>query len=121
MQKPFFKSRLFKLPNHKRFDFSPRYYDQDKERLETRKAQYFKYRKAEIARALKKDYNETNAQRELRIREQFRTRNTSYNSSSSLMSNIRLIVIFGILLIGFYYVYIHLDDVLYALTNSKNT
>lgn len=113
MQKPFFKSRLFKLPNHKRFDFSPRYYDQDKERLETRKA--------EIARALKKDYNETNAQRELRIREQFRTRNTSYNSSSSLMSNIRLIVIFGILLIGFYYVYIHLDDVLYALTNSKNT
>ena len=113
MQKPFFKSRLFKLPNHKRFDFSPRYYDQDKERLETRKA--------EIARALKKDYNETNAQRELRIREQFRTRNESYNSSSSLMSNIRLIVIFGILLIGFYYVYIHLDDVLYALTNSKNT
>ena len=113
MQKPFFKSRLFKLPNHKRFDFSPRYYDQDKERLETRKA--------EIARALKKDYNETNAQRELRIREQFRNRNTSYNSSSSLMSNIRLIVIFGILLIGFYYVYIHLDDVLYALTNSKNT
>ena len=113
MQKPFFKSRLFKLPNHKRFDFSPRYYDQEKERLETRKA--------EIARALKKDYNETNAQRELRIREQFRTRNTSYNSSSSLMSNIRLIVIFGILLIGFYYVYIHLDDVLYALTNSKNT
>ena len=60
MQKPFFKSRLFKLPNHKRFDFSPRYYDQDKERLETRKA--------EIARASKKDYNETNAQRELRIR-----------------------------------------------------
>ena len=113
MQKPFFKSRLFKLPNHKRFDFSPRYYDQEKERLETRKA--------EIARALKKDYNETNAQRELRIREQFRTRNASYNSSSSLMSNIRLIVIFGILLIGFYYVYIHLDDVLYALTNSKNT
>lgn len=113
MQKPFFKSRLFKLPNHKRFDFSPRYYDQEKERLETRKA--------EIARALKKDYNETNAQRELRIREQFRTRNTSYNSSSSLMSNIRLIVIFGILLIGFYYVYIHLDDVLSALTNSKNT
>lgn len=113
MQKPFFKSRLFKLPNHKRFDFSPRYYDQEKERLETRKA--------EIARALKKDYNETGAQRELRIREQFRTRNTSYNSSSSLMSNIRLIVIFGILLIGFYYVYIHLDDVLYALTNSKNT
>tara|TARA_B100000963_G_C22523372_1_gene624097 strand:+ start:344 stop:691 length:348 start_codon:yes stop_codon:yes gene_type:complete len=113
MQKPFFKSRLFKLPNHKRFDFSPRYYDQEKERLETRKA--------EIARALKKNYNETSTQRELRIREQFRTRNTSYNSSSSLMSNTRLIVIFGILLIGFYYVYIHLDDVLSALTNSKNT
>ncbi|MAP01821.1 MAG: hypothetical protein CMD01_03275 [Flavobacteriales bacterium] len=112
MQKPFFKSRLFKLPNHKRFDFSPRYYDQDKERLENRRAQ--------IAKELNKDSNETSTQREIRIREQFKSRGSHYNTSSSFMSNIRLLVIFGILMIGFYYVYIHLDEVLLALTKSKN-
>ena len=112
MQKPFFKSRLFKLPNPKRFDFSPRYYDQDKERLENRRA--------EIARELKKDSSETSTQREIRIREQFKSRAGSINNPSSFMSNVRLLVIFGILMIGFYYIYIHLDEVLLALTKSKN-
>ena len=36
-QKPFLKSRFFKLPEHRRFDFPARYYDADKERLEQRK------------------------------------------------------------------------------------
>ena len=113
MQKPFFKSRLFKLPNPKRFDFSPRYYDQDKERLEIRRS--------EIARELKKDSSETSTEREIRIREQFKSRTgSSINNPSSFMSNVRLLVIFGILMIGFYYIYIHLDEVLLALTKSKN-
>ena len=42
MQKPFFKSRLFKLPNHKKFDFSPRYYDEEKERMEKKRAEFAK-------------------------------------------------------------------------------
>ena len=33
-QKQFLKSRFFKLPNHKRFDFPARYYDERKEQLE---------------------------------------------------------------------------------------
>ena len=35
-QKPMIKSRLFKLPEHKRFSFPARYYNEDKERLEQR-------------------------------------------------------------------------------------
>ena len=35
-QKPMLKSRLFKLPEHKRFSFPARYYNEDKERLEQR-------------------------------------------------------------------------------------
>ena len=33
-QKQFLKSRFFKLPDHKRFDFPARYYDERKEQLE---------------------------------------------------------------------------------------
>ena len=33
-QKPLLKSRLFKLPQHRRFNFPARYYDEDKERLD---------------------------------------------------------------------------------------
>ena len=35
-QKPLLKSRLFKLPQHRRFNFPARYYDEEKERLENR-------------------------------------------------------------------------------------
>lgn len=114
MQKPFFKSRLFKLPNHKIFDFSARYYDEDKERLNKKRAK--------IARDLKLDNSDKTVQREIRMREQFKARSqaTDYMTNSSFWSNIRLLVIFGILMIAFYYIYIHLDEVLLALTKSKN-
>lgn len=114
MQKPFFKSRLFKLPNHKIFDFSARYYDEDKERMDKKKAK--------IAKDLKLDNTDKTIERELRIREQFKARNhaTDYMNNSSFWSNIRLLVIFGILMIAFYYIYIHLDEVLLALTKPKN-
>ena len=114
MQKPFFKSRLFKLPNHKIFDFSARYYDEDKERMDRKKAS--------IAKELNLDTTDKTVQRELRIREQFKARSqaTDYMTNSSYWSNIRLLVIFGILMIGFYYIYIHLDVVILALTKSKN-
>ena len=36
-QKPFLKSRFFKLPQHKIFDFPARYYDERKERVEKTK------------------------------------------------------------------------------------
>lgn len=114
MQKPFFKSRLFKLPNHKKFDFSPRYYDEDKERLENKRA--------EITREINEGKEDKSVQIESRMREQFKARSqtTNYMTNSSYWSNIRLLVIFGILMIGFYYIYIHLDEVLLALTKSKN-
>ena len=35
-QKQFLKSRFFKLPNHKIFDFPARYYDERKEKLNER-------------------------------------------------------------------------------------
>ncbi|MDG2369180.1 MAG: hypothetical protein P8M12_00920 [Flavobacteriales bacterium] len=114
MQKPFFKSRLFKLPNHKKFDFSPRYYDEEKERMEKKRA--------EFAKEINVDKNEKSVQIESRMREQFKSRSqtTNYTTNSSYWSNIRLLVIFGILMIGFYYIYIHLDEVLLALTKPKN-
>jgi hypothetical protein len=114
MQKPFFKSRLFKLPSHKTFEFSARYYDEDKERLNRKRAR--------IASELKLDDSDENVQRELRIREKFKARSqaTEQMKNSSFWSNIRLLVIFGILMIAFYYIYIHLDEVLLALTKSKN-
>ena len=102
------KSKLFKLPKHRSFSFTPRYYNEDKERL--------KQRRKELVKEL--NISEQDAERNIRIKEQF-SLSKPYNNTSSKWSNIRLLVIFGVLLIAFYYVYINLDTVLINITNSK--
>ena len=112
MQKSFMKSRFFKLPQHKRFDISPRYYDEQVERLNTRRK--------EIALELGLNENDEKIERELRIRDKFREHNNRPSFiGKSFWSNIRLIIIFMILLSIFYYLFLHLDDVMVSITGSK--
>lgn len=98
------KYSIFKLPNrHKRFEYTPRYYDPRKEELE-------KKIKAAEAEA-NPDKQDITARREISFRE--RTSDKWGNSdfkSHSMRANMRLIVIFIFCLIAFYYLYQYLDD-----------
>jgi hypothetical protein len=98
-QKQFLKSRFFKLPNHKRFDFPARYYDERKEQLENK-----------IKEESEKDYSQ-------RIKNSFNSKN-NYKSWNNNWETIRLLIIFSILIIGFAFIYTQIDSVLEILTNS---
>ena len=67
MQKSFMKSRFFKLPQHKRFDITPRYYDEQAERLNIKRK--------EIALEMGLHENDEKIERELRIRDKFKEYN----------------------------------------------
>jgi len=112
MQKSFLKSRFFKLPQHKRFDIIPRYYDEQSERL--------KNRRKEIATEMGLQENDEKVQRELRIRDKFKdqSRRPTFIGRSFWL-NIRLIIIFMILLGIFYYIFMHLDTILLSITESN--
>jgi|TARA_B100001094_G_scaffold329320_1_gene391781 hypothetical protein len=100
-QKQFLKSRFFKLPNHKRFDFPARYYDERKEQLENK-----------IKEESEKDYSQ-------RIKNSFNSKN-NYKSWNNNWETIRLLIIFSILIIGFAFIYTQIDSVLEILTNSQS-
>ena len=92
-QKPFLKSRFFKLPQYKTFDFAARYYDENKNDPD------------KIKRETKtEDYS-------LRIK-------NSFNSKTNLKT-IRLLIIFSVLILGFAFIYSQIDSVLEALTKSS--
>lgn len=94
---------LFKLPNrHKRFDYVPRYYNPEKEALQ---------RKIDQAKIEANQGGELQSPREIQFRSQIESKwgNSEYKASS-MLSNIRLIVILGILLVVFYYVFVALDN-----------
>jgi hypothetical protein len=99
-QKPFLKSRFFKLPQHKRFDFPARYYNEDKERLE----------------AIENDIKDGNYKK--RIKNSFSRSQNAKNWNNS-WNTIRLVIIFTILIFGFIFIYTQIDEVL-ALLNSSN-
>ena len=107
-QKSFFKSRLFKLPNHRRFEFSARYYDEDKERIEKRKKEI----KNDLAKNYDNDYSE-------RIKDSFNRRQPKKGLGFSSWENTRLIIIFVLLIAGFFFLYDELDELLEYLTQSK--
>jgi uncharacterized membrane protein (DUF106 family) len=101
---------LFKLPNkHRRFEYIPRYYDPRKEELEKK-----------VKAAQKKPGEEDGQRREISFRQQTADKwgNTEFKMQA-MRSNIRLIVIFIIVLIVFYYLYQYLDDAAYFLDNQK--
>jgi len=97
-QKPFFKSRFFKLPQYKQFDFPARYYDPEKERRDKRKEEM-----------KEQNYN-------LRIKNSFqKSQKKDWNKS---WETIRLIIIFTILIAGFVFIYNQIDDILKILNSS---
>jgi len=110
MKSPFSKLSVVKLPKHRRFDFTPRHYDEAKERLENRKKV--------IAQELGlSDEGEERVKREIDFRAKLQNNRVSnYNANASRMSSIRLFLILGILLLVFYIVYGNLDDIIASLT-----
>ena len=100
-QKQFLKSRFFKLPNHKQFDFPARYYDERKEKLNER-----------IKNINTSDYNQ-------RIKDSFKSKSRTKNWNQN-WDTIRLLIIFSILILGFLFIYSQIDSVLEILTNSNS-
>ena len=98
-QKPLLKSRLFKLPQHRRFNFPARYYDEDKERLENR------------IKELESDSHHSN------IKNAF-SKNHHYKSWNKNWNTIRLLIIFGILVFSMVFLYNQIDLVVNALNNK---
>jgi hypothetical protein len=109
MKSPFSKFSMIKLPNHRRFEFTPRVFDEDKERFEKRKKN--------IADELGISQNDISKKREINFRANMKDKGVSaYRSNATVFSNLRLLVILGILLIGFYFIFNNLDGMITALT-----
>ena len=98
-QKPLLKSRLFKLPQHRRFNFPARYYDEDKERLENR------------IKELESNSHHSNIKNALSKNHQYKSWNKNWNT-------IRLLIIFGILVFSMVFLYNQIDLVVNALNNK---
>ena len=98
-QKPLLKSRLFKLPQHRRFNFPARYYDEDKERLENR------------IKELESDSHHSN------IKNAF-SKNINIKAGTKIGIQIRLLIIFGILVFSMVFLYNQIDLVVNALNNK---
>lgn len=94
---------LFKLPNqHRRFEYVPRYYDERKETLQ---------KKIKQAQLEKEHLEKGEVERVISFRDEMQNswRNGDEVKSQRLRSNIRLIVILGLIIIAFYYLFMGLD------------
>ncbi|WP_070138321.1 hypothetical protein [Crocinitomix algicola] len=93
---------IFKLPNrHKRFDYTPRYYDPRKEALKE------KVKRAEMENGVDEDGTYA---REVKFKADMAERwGNSEFRTQSFRSNIRLIIILAIVVLAFYYLFIGLD------------
>ena len=98
-QKPLLKSRLFKLPQHRKFNFPARYYNEDKERLENR------------IKELESDSHHSNIKNAFSKNHQHKSWNKNWNT-------IRLLIIFGILVFSMVFLYNQIDLVVIALNNK---
>ena len=101
---------LFKLPNrHKRFEYIPRYYDPKKEELKK------KLKQAESATDANGNY-----QREISFRHQTADKwgNTDFKREA-MRSNLRLIIIFGIILLLVVFLFQYIDVVGAFIDNNK--
>jgi hypothetical protein len=89
--------RFFKLPNHRQFNYVPRYYDEKKEQLEERKK-----------RILEEDgvYTEHESTPESRIRGRMKGYFHKGKVRKTNMSNIRILVImFFLMLVAYFILY----------------
>jgi|SRR5210317_1420438 len=94
---------LFKLPNqNRRFEYIPRYYDERKETLQ---------KKIKQAQIEKEHLDKGDVERVINFREQMNDswRNGDEVKSQRFRSNIRLIIILGVIIIAFYYLFLGLD------------
>jgi len=110
MKSPFSKMSVIKLPKTRRFDYTPRHYDETKERLEKRKK--------EIAQELGLEEGAEHTRRDINFRAKL---DQNYANASTrkmtFWSNMRLMIILGILTVLCYYVYTNLDQVIAEVAN----
>jgi hypothetical protein len=103
---------LFKMPNkHKRFEYIPRYYNEDKEVIQ-----------AKIDRAREENLVDKNGNYARSISFQSKMQDRWGNPDhkvQTMRSNFRLIIILIILLVAFYYVFIGLDGIGYFIDANK--
>jgi hypothetical protein len=88
--------RFFKLPGHKQFHYTPRYYDPEKEELEERIRQI----KQEMGVDVPADPNRSTIRRG-----SFRTARQKAKVKAGRTSNIRLLVILAVLLLIAYLIF----------------
>lgn len=107
----FSRMTVIKLPKQKQFEYTPRHYDEAKERLEKRKK--------EIAQELGLNEDGERVKREINFRAKL-SHNLEKSSTrkTAFWSNMRIFIILGILLIICYYIYINLDNVIAEITNK---
>ncbi len=107
------KFGLFKLPNrHRRFDYVPRYYNAEKEELQ-----------AKVDRAKKENSidDEGNFAREIKFKSQMEEKWCGSDfKAQRRQSNMRLIIILGIIIVAFYYIFVALDGLGYFLDENMD-
>ncbi|MDG1915224.1 MAG: hypothetical protein P8I55_11630 [Crocinitomix sp.] len=107
------KFGLFKLPNrHRRFDYVPRYYNAEKEELQ-----------AKIDQAKKENTvdDEGKFAREIKFKAQMEDKwGGSDYKAQRRQSNMRLIIILGIIIVAFYYIFVALDGLGYFLDENMD-
>ena len=83
----------------------------------TRIKNVLKKGKKNIADELGVSQNDTSKKREINFRANMQDKGVSaYRSNATVFSNLRLLVVLGILLIGFYFIFNNLDGMITALT-----
>jgi hypothetical protein len=94
---------LNKKMRHKRFDYSPMYYDERKERLDLKKAEYEKLDNEELS--------SEERQAILRQNMQNTWSRSQHASKAKSTSNIRIVILIAIILVLGYFIFSGLDEV----------
>ena len=94
---------LNKKIQHKKFDFSPRYYDERKERLALKKAEFNKLH----------DENLSSDERETLLRTHFKETwsRAQHSQQQRSSSNIRILILIAAILLLGYFIFNGMDDV----------
>jgi hypothetical protein len=97
------KSKFFKLPSHRQFDYVPRYYDETKERLER---QY-----QAIAQEMGKADAPPLEKQKAAFKDNIRgTWKVGSHSRAAYQANIRLVIVLAGMIVLFYLIYYALDN-----------
>ena len=94
---------LNKTIENKRFEYSPMYYDERKERLERKKKEYAKLEEDNLSDKERKEIFRSN------LKEGWSR--TEYRSSQQKSSNIRVLILIGLILALGYFIFNGVDEV----------